>query len=320
MAEANYKKATWIEILTFGIMTFFIFGFALFIGLAWGGFSESFKSGASLNFGSYLTNLIIYLIFGFVTLGNIVFPITKLITLKDNQHPATASNPKWYRIFTVSYLHSPEENGILPNIFPKTFKWLKNPLKTIWYSILFFSAFGVLILFNSQIALVGTPQLGFQQVTPLSEIGFKALIPSWTENGVLIFFFQLFSGIGAYFISKKIKNKNLWFGWNFIMAIMMGFLWMGFHSIVYANSETSLISTFIFGFTGILATLLTGSCLPFFVYHFVNNTFLVLKSLVLVSEDLKFISIVIWVIITALTIFIARQRRKNKKAVDGIPN
>lgn len=320
MQEANYRKSTWIEILTFSLLTGFVFGFALFIGLALKGFESSFVSGSALDFGSYLSNLLIYLIFGFVTLFNIVFPIMKLTTLKDGQHPSTASNPRWYRIFTYSPIHSPEENGLLYYLFPKAFKWTKNPLKLLWYSFLAFSLFGIAILFKPQIAIAGVPQLNFQQITAFSEIGFKALVPAWVENGVLTFFFAILSGIGAYLIAKTVRKKDLWFGWNFFMCIIMGFFWMGFHAIVYGSSESSLIVTFLFGFIITLLIVLFGSILPSFMLHFMNNTILILTGIVTRSEDLKFIVIISWVILTALTIFISRQKKKNKTQIDGIPN
>lgn len=320
MQEANYTKSTWIKNSIFSLVTFFVFGFTLFIGLAWGGFSENFVSGKALDFGSNLTSLMIYLIFGFVTLGNGIFAILKNLDLKPSQHPSTAPNPRIRRIFEINWIHAPEENGLLYFLSSKLFGWTKNPLKVFWYSFLIFSAFGILVLFFPNFTIADTPQLGFQQVTPLSEIGFKALVPAWVENGVLLLFFSLFSGIGAFIIAKTTKKKGLWFGWNFFMCVLMGLLWMGFHSIVYSNSESSLVITFLFGFVGTFLTMLFGSLIPFFLLHFINNTSLVLTDLVTRSEDLKFIVIISWVILTGITIFISRQRKKNKKSIDGIPN
>lgn len=323
MKEANYLKSTLIEIGLYLFILAFVFAFPLFVGLALQGFEESFVRGQALEFGSYLANFLTYTPFLIVSLLIIIFPIMKLVTLKPNQHPATTPRPAWHRIFTVSFIHAPEENGLLYRLAggEKDFKWLKNPIKLFWYSILLFGVFGLLIIGNPQLAVSGVPQLQLQQVTVASEVSFGALVPAFAENGLILFFFMLFMGILAYFLAKN-NNRSIWlfFALGFLIVILLGIMWGFFHSIVYGNSEVAFLGTIIFGILGLTITLLTGSFIPFFVFHMMNNMFLILSKVVTIKEDLLLISIMIYVVLLFLTIGIGIYRRKRKKVIYGIPN
>lgn len=327
MSEANSKKSNIIEILLYLFIGAFSIAYPLFVGLARRGFEESFVGGKALEFGSYLANFLTYTPFIIVAFLCVINPIMKSITLKPNQHPSTTSNPKWHRIFTISYLFSPEENSILYNINLKNrrgniFGWLRNPIKVFWIAILLFTPFMLLLAGNPQLAVAGVPQLQVQQVTLGAEIGFGALVPAFAENGLLIFFMQLFLGILAYILAK-FDNKNKWyyFGLSFLVMFLLAFMWGGFHQIVYGNSDASFWGAVLFGGMGVLFTLLTGSIIFFFVFHIANNTGLILESFVTLKEDLYLVGWTIWALLLILTIGISiNNRRKNKKLVNGIPN
>jgi hypothetical protein len=51
-----------------------------------------------------------------------------------------------------------------------------------------------------------------------------------------------------------------------------------------------------------------------------NNMFLILSKVVTIKEDLLLISIMIYVVLLALTIGISIYRKKRNKVVYGIPN
>jgi len=66
--------------------------------------------------------------------------------------------------------------------------------------------------------------------------------------------------------------------------------------------------------------MLTGVCFPWFIWHFDNNGALTLLEVVTIKEDLLLISIMIYVVLLALTIGIGIYRKKRKKVIYGIPN
>lgn len=323
MSEANYQKSNILEIVIYLFFFAMAIGIPLFMGLSAKGFEESFIPGKAFEFGSYLSNFLVYIPFFIVGILCIIYPITRAITLKPNEHPATAPNPKWHRILSVSYIFSPEE-GLLYRIFGNKknnpFRWLKNPLIVIWFSILGFSLFGLLLIANPQIAVSGTSQLQLQQVTPATEVTFNALVPAVAENGILLFFFLLFMGINAYICAKFRLGIWSFFAIGFFICILMGLMWMSFHFLAKGNDEASLIGTFIFGFVGSLMTMITAQCFSWFVWHFDNNGALSLLGIVTFKEDVLIIVSLIWFLLTALTIGIIWYKKKKKKLVYGIPN
>jgi len=322
MPEVNYKKYSLIGMLFYLFIVAFAFAYPLFWGLARKGFEESFVQGQALTFGSYLANFLTYTPMMIVAILLIIFPLMNLFTLKPKQHPATASNPKWYRIFTMDFLLNPQENSFLYHLFPEKFKWLKNPLKVFWFGLLFLIPFGLLIVSSPQLSIAGVPQLQIaQQVTPGAEIGFKALLPSVAENGLLLFFMMLFSGIIAFLFAKYSRNKNLtvFFGILFFLCIILSLMWAGFHSVVDQNSEVAFVGHLVFGFLGTIFTLLTGSFIIFFLLHLVNNTSLTLMEIIAVKEDILLVGWSVWVILLAITIAVIIRRRRKNKIVEGIP-
>jgi len=320
--EASYKKSAQVELILYIFLVGFVLFFPLLIGLALRAFEESFIKGQALEFGSYLANFLTYIPFILGSITLIIFPISELWFLGDSKkHPSTTGGAWYTKLFTASYVHSPEKNGLLSYIFVKAKNFLKNPIRLFWWSILLFGLFGILLIGNPQLAVSGVPQLQLQQVTPASEVTFTALVPAWGENASLLFFFMLFMGINQLVLSR-LKNKSIYvyFGIGFIICLLMGGVWLSYHLIAYSSSEASLIGTFIFGFMGSLITMLTGSLIPFFVWHLMNNAFLTLRDLVSLKEDLLLVSIVIWAVLLLITIGIKIYKKKNKKIVNGISN
>jgi len=323
--EANYVKSTIIECLTYLIIPGFIFGIAISIGFILKGFEGSLISGEALKLGSYLSNTIIYLIFLVPAMSCIAFPIMKLVTLGENQHPSTAPNPTWHRIFTMSYIHSPEENSPLWDMFKNSKKnpvrWIKNPLKLLVVSFLVFGIYALLVVGFPQFALTSAPQFQLQQVTTASEVTFSSLIPAFTENGTLLFFFQLFAGITCFILAKfGNKKKNNYYFLAFFLVIFFSFFWMGLHSLVYGNEDIAKTSTLIFGFISLLVTYFTASCIPFLVFHILNNFAIILSKLATTKSDLLIVAGFIWFLFLAITIGIWWYKRKKNRIVVGIPN
>ncbi|MCK9370194.1 hypothetical protein M0R04_09840 [Candidatus Dojkabacteria bacterium] len=298
----------------------------LFIGFSLLAFEESFVRGASLSFGSLLVTFLIYIVFTVVTMGLIIFPIAALVSIKRGEHPATQSNSTWFRIFTVSYIFSPE-NGLLYRTFDGLgLKKEKNPfrggfnfIRIIALSIIVFWLLGILQILAPSLQFSGVPSLQAQQVTVATDVAFVSLIPAWSETMTILFLLFTFLGITAYF-TAKIKQKTTALLVFFTIAILVcasltALAWAGLHRIVYGNSDVALFATLLFGFIGSVLTILTGTFIPFWIWHIFNNVYARLGQLVPQNEDIIFISLLLWglfvAVYIAFEIFAFKHRKKN---------
>lgn len=320
------------EILLYLFIGVFV---TLFLPLAAGfsfkGFEESLTSGL-IHISAYLGTFLVYLFFIVISLFLVIYPIASLLTIKKDEHPATQAKPTWFRIFTVSYIFNPED-GLLYQLSEglgfrgknNFMNWSKNILRVIVISILIFGTYGLFQVANPAFNVVGTPsghQLA-QQITPGSDIIFGSAIPSFSENGFLCFILFLLLGITAYFTSKFIKDKRtalivFFFVGLFVVSPLMGLFWMSIHSIIYGNSDASLLATFIFGYLGSVLTILTGIFLWWFSWHFFNNLFIKIVELITAREDIFFIAILSLVLLLLLWISIEVLvfNKRNKKSND----
>ena len=287
MALNDYRNKQLEEIILYVFIVVFV---GLFLPLAAGfsfrGFEESLTSGL-LNISNYLGTFLVYLFFIIVSLFIVIYPIANLLTIKKGEHPATQPKPTWFRIFTVSYIFNVED-GLLYQLSEalgftgkKNFmNWSKNILRVTVLSVLLFGTIGLVQVANPEFNVVGVPsgQQLAQQITAGSDIIFGSAIPSVAENGFLLFILFFLLGVTAYFTSKYIKDRKTQLFVFFAIAILliaplMGVFWMSIHSIIYGNSEASLLATFIFGFLGSLTVILLGLFIPWLVWHFMNNMF-----------------------------------------------
>jgi hypothetical protein len=321
-SEESWMRSEYREIIFYIFFTIFLsVTIPWLVGLALRGFENSFIVGQPLEFGSYLVSSVLYIPFLLATIFCIIFPIGKLVSMKQNEHPAEKPNPTWFRLFTVSYIYSPESNGLFWYLSEKMglkknfMKWSLNPLRVLIVSILLFGIFGIFLVANPQIAVAGIPE---QQITTISEVSFGALIPAITENGSLLFIFMFLMGISAYVSSKSKWGKTGFFIFGFFICILMGIIWMGFHLIVYGNSDANLFSTFLFGFLGSLITLLTGTWIPWTIWHIMNNAFLILRKMISLKEDIYAITIISLILLLVIWIGIEILNRKIRKKKEEV--
>jgi len=206
MPTDKYIRSEYKEIILYlFIGTFFALVLPILSGLIKKGFSESFVSGQALTFGSYLGNFTVYIPLLLVAMMCIIFPIAKVMSLKRGQHPSEAQPVGWFRIFTVSYIYAPEENGLLWYLSEQAgfkgkrnfMRWSLNPLRVLIVSIILFGAYGLILVNQPQIAISGVPQLQLQQFSISSEVAFNSFIPAFAENGLLMFVLMLLMGILA---------------------------------------------------------------------------------------------------------------------------
>lgn len=317
-------------ILYLFIVAFFGFFLPLAAGFSFHGFEESLKSGL-INISDYLGTFLLYVFFLAISILVIIFPISNILLIDKGKTPETQKNPKWHRVFTVSYLFNVEDGALYQLSEALGFKgdknfmnWSKNILRVIVFSILIFGTIGLFQIANPEfnISGVNSGEGLAQQVTPTSDIIFGSAIPSVAENGFLLFFLFIVLGIVAYFTAKYGRNKStqelIFFATALIpVAILMGLFWMSLHSIVYGNSDASLLATFIFGFLGTIMTILLGLFLPWTIWHFMNNLHIKMAELITATEDIFFIEIlilsVIAILLGSVEFLVWRSKHKKKK-------
>jgi len=315
----NEYKEIIIYVALVGLLAIFL---PLWVGFALEGFSESFIPGRPFTINDLLAQYQIYYIFVVASFLLIIFPIARLIWIRRNEHPATQKNPTFMRIFTVSMIFAPEENGLLYWASEKLgfsgkrnfMRWSKSILRVFVVGTLIFATFGMLQAVAPELQVAAIPQLIVQQVTFTSQMTFAVEPMSTSETYTLGFILFLLMGINAYVVAKFQLGKATYFGLGFIISLLMGGGWMGFHRIVYGNDEASLFATFIFGFMGAFLTILFGTIFIWYIWHFWNNFFVKIRELVTINEDIIVIGAVS--IFTLLILWISTEliiRRLRKK-------
>ena len=311
--------------IIFGVIMAIILPIVLGFGLL--AFEESFVPGQALQFGTPLTTYIIYFI---MILGAFSLAVMKwremAITDKD-EHPSKQSDPKH---LAVAYLHDPEQDGALYNLFDGVgFKGKENPMR---WSISLLRMFVIFAFIFSAVGwlqtgtgfqFVGTPQLA--QVTPVSEVLLTSEPASFAETNLMILVLSIIMSELAWGISKIGGGKVGYFliG-SLIVPLIIAFLWAGFHRIVYGNNEAALATTFLFGLIGSFLTVAFGSFIPWYTWHFFNNAFVALASVSLFREDLLLVFAILWIIALAfyigIEIFLATRRKNRKKYIPPVPD
>lgn len=272
----------------------------LVFGFAMKSFEESFQTGRPLQFGDFLTTYIIYYIMIFGAMGLAVLKVREMFITNRGEHPSSQSKPS---IASVAYLHDPEQDGLLYNLSEslgfkgrKNFMhWSQSILRNFIIWTLVFGGIGILQLYN-HFAFVGVPQIPFQ-VTAAAKVFFTAEPAAFAETMLFILIFSIGMGFVGWFTSKTKLGKVGYYGFGVLVCVAIGLGWMGFHNIVYGNNEAALLSTFIFGFGGSMLTLLSGTFIPWYCWHFFNNTFVKLSQVATRNEDVIFVAAIFWFVL-----------------------
>lgn len=191
-------------------------------------------------------------------------------------------------------IHDPED-GLLGSL-----KVVKEPL------LLLLSSFVVFLLPMFYMAKFSNTFLSAipfrsQQITVFANVYADSVFPALAEN---LFIFIPLSLIYTWNYKKFKKSNNVFF-WTInllLIPILFATLWRFFHYAVYGSSEVALLSTTIFGFLGILMTMVTMCFIPFSVFHFCTNLVLSLKYNELLSSDS--ILALFWIITIGLIVVI----------------
>lgn len=273
----------------------------LFLGFVRGGFEDSFIAGQPLLFGDILTTyLIYYIIITAGLIGLTTLKILELIYTKPGDD-ITAKGP--IPVLTTAYMHDPEKDGALYRMFKALgfsgkknwMRWSVSMFRLFIYFTIIFGALGLVQTVNPSAQFVGIPQLPFQ-VTETIEVLFTAEPPAFAETTLMIFVLSILMGINRWFVNifnfeSSTRKGAFWFIALVIIAPLIGLLWMGWHNIVYGASDVALLATFIFGWLGATLTILMGSWIPWYVWHFWNNIFAKLREVVPADTN-----IVAWIV------------------------
>lgn len=327
------ENATWIKTEVKEIIIYLFIGLFLcivlpyFAGFVLRGFEENLQ-GQAFNIGTYLGQFIIYIPLIILSLFLIIFPIARLAAGDRKDHPATRKKPNWLTVFSVSLIHSPEENGLFYRAFhsqgnrgkDNPMRWSLPFWRNLVLAFLIFGLLGIVQVIKPQIAISGVPQTA-QQITAISDVLFGAGVPSFAENGWLYFTFFLGLGIIAYFNSKLKGSLITYYIFGILLCFVMGALWMGYHRLVYGSSEAALFATYIFGTAGSFLTLATGTFIYWLVWHLMNNLILKILPYVEMKEDLILILAVCWfvLLISYISAEIYLRNRRKEKAKTVIP-
>lgn len=333
MAFNDYVKQQLVEVaLYLFIVVFFGLLLPLSSGFQFKAFEESITAGF-ININNFLGTFLIYLFFIIIGLFIIIYPLMNLLLIRKGEHPATQPNPKWYRIFTVSMIFNLEDGALYQLSEAMGFKGNRNFMK--WanilrvtvISILVFGTLGLIQLTNPEFNIAGVPASTelTQQITPSGDIIFGSSLPAIAENSFLLFILFPIMGIIAYLTAKFMKDKKsqlltFFLVGIFVIAPLMGIFWMSLHSVIYSNSDASLLASFIFGFLGTVLTILFFIFIPWLIWHFTNNLFIKLAEVIEEIPDVYFITIIILSLIAIIwgsIEFLLWRRRKGKRNSPG---
>jgi hypothetical protein len=197
-----------------------------------------------------------------------------------------------------------------PALLGTEFKFFQKAMGLFLLSLLIFSIMGLYVAWNKQSFLAlgnvkesftKTDRIAFQSfLVPISEnLGIAALLT------VLIFTLRFYA------------KKYNWSSTNFTILIYLFsiilFLTYGIlnHFSVSGSTEVAITSHAGFWLIGGTITLLTGSFIPFFVMHFMNNLFYDLSTLF--SNEIAISIGIVLIIIEVILLFIYISLNKNKQ-------
>lgn len=196
-------------------------------------------------------------------------------------------------------IHEPEESPLFNKI--KSSYSIKN------------MTFGCIIIF-SIIGLFGALTNTFFAQTPLEQqftnTG-KVLSSSYPGAPAETLFFLALFFTGIIVINAVVKRYNLpketRISLIFVLILLLTAGWWGFHNLKYGDSDLNSLSVIIFGFGALLLTYVTGSIIPFLMWHDINNLTYKLNEL---FGDQRVILVTVIIIAVVIILWALTLRRK----------
>lgn len=213
----------------------------------------------------------------------------------------------FWLIFNL-FIHDPEEDSIFAGT--PIVKYLK--LSNIIHFSIIFGLSIALFSTITQTFFVSLPSTEFQ-VTETGKVILGTEPASSIETIILIFYLGLTFGLLRYLI-KKYDLPDSFRYISFIFIPILGALfWVAMHFARYGAEQTNLLASAFFGFAGSLLSIITGSIIPWYVWHFFNNMFGKISEIF--SNEVA-LPIIIFLLITYVSILIIYKLVKRK----GVPS
>lgn len=226
----------------------------------------SLTAGGGFSDDLFLKRFMVYALFAIFGLGAIIFGL--YYSLQKKKH------------ILLIPLHEPEEALGVGKL-----KVFKNPiLLTLMAVLIFLPIFFVAAKFSNTF-FSGIP-FRSQQVTSLGTLWGDAGFPAISENLLMYIPIILLLSLNAWIFMRMIKVKILyWFNNIVSIPLIMAAIWKWFHNLVYGSNDFASYYTFMFGYIGVLLTLITMSFILWFVIHFLSNFMLSAKYLGILPND-----------------------------------
>lgn len=156
--------------------------------------------------------------------------------------------------------------------------YFKNRWKLVILSIIIFSLAGLFVGFRGQ-SFTGIGSLE-QQFTPTDDLIFRSSIVPTAENLGAAFVLALTIFFLRYLGRKYNWNKNTFMTFSIlggsIIVMIYGLI---NHLFRYSNSDIALFNVGGFWLIGGLISVMSGSFIPFWVLHFMNNFFIDMRGI-----------------------------------------
>lgn len=202
---------------------------------------------------------------------------------------------------SVEYIHDPEEAPI-SKISKTVGRFIASPVNAIFIGIVVFAGLGLFGAIKQTFFFAPIPTEF--QASPVAKMIF-AVEPASTMETMLFFALMLVQdGILYWILTRRAKTsmdtyKNISM---FLIPVIIGVEWMGFHLLRYGGSDVALQITFFFGFFGALMTKFFGTIIFWEIWHIMNNLFF--KASRLFDSDV-ILGITIAIVIVFAIIYVA---------------
>jgi len=179
-------------------------------------------------------------------------------------------------------------------------------IQLIWLSVIVFSSLSLWLSLTQQQTFTGIRFLENQFTQTDSAIFSSGLIPA-AENLGLAFVIAGFMFLIRWLARKYNITSENFIGFAYLVIFIGGGYGVINHILRYGGSDIKLVTVFIFWTTLTLITLLTGSFVPAWIYHMMNNLFFDFKRFYSSEEMIIYFGLAI-LIITILYFVIYRNR------------
>ncbi len=267
-----------------------------------------------INFGwllLYLTITSIIAYFGFLALRAIEIPgVERSLIIYGGQLAFGIFGILAFVIFKVYKgklagisVHTPERG-----LFGKTL--LSKGIPMIFLSVLFFSV----LLFSATLAQVALPSIPFileQEAAVLGDVISNVYIASTAETASFYVLWLLILNLLFLFVVNKGKGKVFYFLLAFIANFFYALAAVIYHGVRYGADQTALMAVYIFWWIHGILLVVTGSVIPGFILHDLNNLFVRLgqlfsnQAITIVVGSL----LIVWLV---ATVFVIMKLRKKK--------